>query len=78
MKNKTEKMPSYLSQSPEVKARFDRLKQREVILEVKSLGKVYKTAKGEITALKDVNFKTHRREFVCVIGTPLASLENDD
>ena len=32
------------------------------------LGKVYKTAKGGVTALKDINFKTHRREFVCVIG----------
>lgn len=68
MENKTQKLPSYFSQSPEVKARFDQLKQREVILEVKSLGKVYKTAKAEVTALKDVNFKTHRREFVCVIG----------
>lgn len=68
MENKTEKLPSYLSQSPVVKARFEKLKQREVILEVKSLGKIYKTAKGEIIALKDVSFKTHRREFVCVIG----------
>lgn len=61
-------LPSYLSQSPAVKARFDRLKSREVILEVKGLDKVYKTAKGETTALKNVSFKTHRREFVCVIG----------
>jgi NitT/TauT family transport system ATP-binding protein len=64
----TEKLPSYLSQSSAVKARFEKLKQREVILEVKSLGKIYKTAKSEIVALKDVSFKTHRREFVCVIG----------
>lgn len=60
--------PSYLEQSPAVKDRFDRLKSRDVILEVKQLGKVYKTAKAEVTALKDINFKTHRREFVCVIG----------
>jgi NitT/TauT family transport system ATP-binding protein len=59
---------NYLDQSEAVKDRFDRIKQREVILEVKQLGKVYKTAKGEVTALKDINFKTHRREFVCVIG----------
>lgn len=59
---------SYLTQSPEVKERLDRLKQREVVLEVKNLDKVYKTAKGEVTALKGINFKTHRREFVCVIG----------
>lgn len=61
-------LPSYLEQSAAVRERFERLKSREVILEVKNLGKVYKTAKGEVTALKDINFKTHRREFVCVIG----------
>lgn len=59
---------SYLAQTEAVKSRFDRLKAREVILEVKGLGKVYKTAKGEVSALKGINFKTHRREFVCVIG----------
>ena len=61
-------LPSYLEQSQAVKDRFTRLKDREVILEVKDLNKVYKTAKGEVVALKNVNFKTHRREFVCVIG----------
>jgi len=61
-------LPSYLEQTDAVKERFDRLKSREVILEVKDLNKVYKTAKGETVALKNVNFKTHRREFVCVIG----------
>lgn len=59
---------NYLTQSAAVKDRFERLKAREVILEVKQLGKIYKTAKGETTALKNINFKTHRREFVCVIG----------
>jgi NitT/TauT family transport system ATP-binding protein len=62
------KLPSYLEQSEAVRERFGRLKAREVILEVKNLSKVYKTAKGETTALKDINFKTHRRELVCVIG----------
>lgn len=61
-------LPSYLEQTQAVKDRFTRLKEREVILEVKDLNKVYKTAKGEVVALKNVNFKTHRREFVCVIG----------
>jgi NitT/TauT family transport system ATP-binding protein len=61
-------LPSYLEQSDAVRNRFTRLKQREVILEVQNLGKTYKTAKGEVTALKGVNFKTHRREFVCVLG----------
>lgn len=61
-------LPSHLDQSDAVRERFERLKAREIILEVKNLGKVYPSAKGEVTALKGINFKTHRREFVCVIG----------
>lgn len=61
-------IPSYLDQSADVRARFDKLKKRDVILEVKNLDKVYKSAKGETVALKNVSFKTHKREFVCVIG----------
>ena len=66
--NTTSHLPSYLEQSEAVQNRFDRLKSRDVILEVKNLDKIYETAKGETTALKNVSFKTHRREFVCVIG----------
>ena len=61
-------LPSYLDQSEAVSARFDKLKQREVILEVKHLGKQFNSQQGLVTALKNINFKTHRREFVCVIG----------
>jgi NitT/TauT family transport system ATP-binding protein len=61
-------MPSYLDQSDAVRARFDRLKQRDVILEVRDLCKRYPSAQGETEALRNVNFKVHRREFVCVIG----------
>lgn len=57
-------LPSYLDQSPAVKDRFDRLKQRPVTMEVKGLNKQF----GDVTALKDINLKIHRREFVCVIG----------
>lgn len=65
----TLQLPSYLDQSEAVKKRFEQLKQREVILEVKDLCKHYPTASGRtVTALKDINFQTHRREFVCVIG----------
>ena len=66
--NTTNHLPSYLEQSDAVRSRFDRLKAREVILEIKHLEKHYKTTKGIVTALKDVNFTLHRREFVCVIG----------
>jgi NitT/TauT family transport system ATP-binding protein len=61
-------LPSYLDQSPEVRQRFERLTQRPVILEVDGLGKIFDSPQGPVTALKNINFKTHRREFVCVIG----------
>lgn len=61
-------LPSYLEQSPIVRDRFERLKKRPVTLEVSSLHKSFSTPQGDITALKDINFKVHRREFVCVIG----------
>lgn len=68
MNSHTLDLPSYLEQSEDVRARFEKLKAREVVLEVKNLGKTFSTPQGETTALQDINFKVHRREFVCVIG----------
>src|SRR3984893_12205452 len=62
------RLPSYLTQSPEVRARFDRLKAREEILNVRNLTKIFKTANHATTALNDINFTTHRREFLCFVG----------
>ncbi|RTL55734.1 MAG: ABC transporter ATP-binding protein [Rhodocyclaceae bacterium] len=61
-------LPSYLDQSDEVRARFERINQRETILEVRNLHKRYRSAQGETEALRDLNFQVRRREFVCVIG----------
>jgi NitT/TauT family transport system ATP-binding protein len=61
-------LPSYLEQSEQVRERFDRLKRRPVRLEVKGLTKEFETSNGTLTALKDISFQTHKREFVCVIG----------
>ncbi|MDQ7979384.1 ABC transporter ATP-binding protein [Paraburkholderia sp. SARCC-3016] len=61
-------VPSYLLQSDAVRARFDRLKARDVILDVRNLGKCFPTSHGEHVALDNISFQTHRREFVCVIG----------
>lgn len=58
----------YTEQSDAVRERFTRLKQRPVTLEVKNLNKIFDSPKGPVTALKDINFKAHRREFVCIIG----------
>ena len=61
-------LPTYLEQEDAVRDRFSRLKQRPIALEVKNLGKSFESPTGEVVALKDINFKTHKREFVCVIG----------
>ena len=60
--------PDYRAQSPAVAERFRKLKERPVVLEVEHLGREFPSEHGMITALRDVCFKVHRREFVCVIG----------
>jgi NitT/TauT family transport system ATP-binding protein len=64
----TIELPSYLDQSDAVRDRFQRMKKRPVVLQVEGLSKVFDTPQGPITALKNINFKTYKREFVCVIG----------
>ena len=61
-------LPSYLDQSPEVRARFERIRQRETVLEVRDLGKRYRSAQGEVDALSNISFNVRRREFIRVIG----------
>jgi NitT/TauT family transport system ATP-binding protein len=61
-------LPSYRDQSADVRARFDRLKQREVILKVADLSKTFTTGKRATLALDKINLETHRREFLCVVG----------
>jgi NitT/TauT family transport system ATP-binding protein len=59
---------SYRQQSSDVRARFERLKTRDVILDVRGLNKHFTSAKGTTVALNNINFTTHRREFLCVVG----------
>lgn len=61
-------LPDYRTQSPEVAARFAKLKERPVKLEVKGLHKVFPKKQGDVTALSNISFQTHRREFLSVIG----------
>jgi NitT/TauT family transport system ATP-binding protein len=61
-------LPSYREQSEAVRARFEKLKAREVILTVSNLHKEFHSGKKATLALKDINFTTHRREFLCVVG----------
>src|SRR5712691_10426629 len=59
---------AYAKQSPAVRARFKRLRAREVILDVRALTKKFESAQGSTVALNNINFTTHRREFLCVVG----------
>ncbi len=61
-------LPSYREQSPAVRARFESLKAREVMLTVSHLDKNFESPGKTTVALKDINFSTHRREFLCVVG----------
>lgn len=60
--------PSYLDQPLAVSERMARLKAREVILEVENLTKRFGAGQDEVTAIKDLSFQTHKREFLCIIG----------
>jgi len=61
-------LPSYRQQTPDVRARLDRMKARELILEVRNLTKIFQGGARTTTALDNINFSTHRREFLCVVG----------
>jgi NitT/TauT family transport system ATP-binding protein len=54
--------------APPVAARFERLKQRPVSLSVRGLTKHFESPRGTVTALKNVSFDVHKREFLSVIG----------
>ena len=59
---------SYKDQSPAVKARFDKIKQRAPLLQISSLYKIFDSKAGEVVALQDIHLTVHRREFMCVLG----------
>ena len=65
-------LPDYRQQSPEVAARFARVRERPVILNIRHLEKSFGgdggSDNGATLALQDVSFEIHRREFISVIG----------
>ena len=62
-------LPSHLDQSLQVRARFDRMKARNILLKVQHLEKIFRQGERETVALHDINFSTYRREFLCVVGS---------
>ena len=58
----------YRAQSPEVAARFARIRQRPVILSVRNLCKSFAAEDRTHVVFDRVSLDIHRREFICVIG----------
>ena len=54
--------------SESVRARLARMRGREAVLLVDRLTKRFAVGGREVTALQDISFTTHRREFLCVVG----------
>jgi NitT/TauT family transport system ATP-binding protein len=61
-------LPSYREQSPEVAARFAKIRQRPVVLRVSDLHKSFGSGPGAHVALQKMSLDVHRREFICIIG----------
>src|SRR4051812_35833987 len=59
-------LPDYRAQAPEVAARFERIRQRPVILSVRDLKKEF-GAEGHVV-FDNISLDIHRREFICAIG----------
>ena len=55
-------------QSADVQERFARIYARPVTLEVESLSRAFEGEGGVVHALRDISFRAHRRELICVIG----------
>jgi NitT/TauT family transport system ATP-binding protein len=62
------KLPDYREQSPGVAARFQRIRERPVILSVRDLKKCFGPNGGAHVAFDHLSLQIHRREFICVVG----------
>jgi NitT/TauT family transport system ATP-binding protein len=61
-------LPSYKHQAPEVAAHFAEVRQRPVVMTVGGVGRVFESVQGPVTALRNIEFEVHQREFISVIG----------
>jgi len=62
------KLPDYREQSPAVAARFQRIRERPVILQIKDLRKSFGTNGSSHVVFDRVSLDIHRREFICAVG----------
>ena len=61
-------LPDYHEQAPEVAARFQRIRERPVVLTVKNLRKSFGPPGHEHVVFDQLSFDIHRREFITIIG----------
>jgi NitT/TauT family transport system ATP-binding protein len=61
-------LPDYRDLAPEVKARFEKIRSRPVILSVQDLEKSFGPANDRHCVFSNVSLDIHRREFITVIG----------
>jgi NitT/TauT family transport system ATP-binding protein len=61
-------LPSYREQSAEVAAHLSTIRERPVVLTVGSVDRVFESSQGPVTALSQIEFEVHQREFISVIG----------
>jgi len=61
-------LPDYREQSPEVAARFERIRSRPVILRIRDLKKSFGANGSTHVVFDHVTLNIHRREFICVVG----------
>ncbi|MCL1465002.1 nitrate ABC transporter ATP-binding protein [Argonema galeatum] len=57
-----------MTYTEKAKKKTTRSKSREAFLTIEGVSKVYPTAQGPYTVLKDVNLTVNEGEFICVIG----------
>jgi NitT/TauT family transport system ATP-binding protein len=62
------KLPDYHEQSPEVAARFRRIRERPVVMKVRDLHKTFGINGHGHVAFEKMSLDIHRREFICIIG----------
>jgi NitT/TauT family transport system ATP-binding protein len=61
-------LPDHRDQSEAVAARFAKIYERPVVLDVKGVERCFDGEAGRLLALDRVSFKAHRRELICVVG----------
>jgi NitT/TauT family transport system ATP-binding protein len=61
-------LPDYRQPASEVAARFDKIRERPVVLSVRGLRKDFTSDGVTNTVFADVSLDIHRREFVTIIG----------